>query len=37
MPGREAEYSEVRGREAAWLFLEIPNFLVQLEGRGQQR
>lgn len=29
-----AEYFEAKGREAAWLLLEIPNILVQQEGRG---
>lgn len=29
-----ATYSDVKDREAPGLFLEIPNILVQLEGRG---
>lgn len=31
---RRAEYFETKGREAGWLLLEIPNILVQQEGRG---
>lgn len=34
MLGRGGGYSEARGRDAAWLLLEIPTILMQLEGRG---